>query len=72
MVTAIAEQVELGDGRRMSASQLLQHFLFTPETQYNYVARLSGGERRRLYLCTVLSRAPISWCWTSRRTTWTS
>ena len=44
VVTAIAEQVELGDGRRMSASQLLQHFLFTPETQYNYVARLSGGD----------------------------
>lgn len=58
MVTAIAEQVELGDGRRMSASQLLQHFLFTPETQYNYVARLSGGERRRLYLCTVLMQSP--------------
>ena len=58
VVTAIAEQVELGDGRRMSASQLLQHFLFTPETQYNYVARLSGGERRRLYLCTVLMQSP--------------
>ncbi len=72
VVTAIAEQVELGDGRRMSASQLLQHFLFTPETQYNYVARLSGGERRRLYLCTVLMQSPNSWCWTSRRTTWTS
>lgn len=42
----------------MSASQLLQHFLFTPETQYNYVARLSGGERRRLYLCTVLMQSP--------------
>ena len=58
VVTAIAEQVELGDGRRMSASQFLQHFLFTPETQYNYVARLSGGERRRLYLCTVLMQSP--------------
>ena len=58
VVTAIAEQVELGDGRRMSASQLLQHFLFMPETQYNYVARLSGGERRRLYLCTVLMQSP--------------
>ena len=58
VVTAIAEQVELGDGRRMSASQLLQHFLFTPETQYHYVARLSGGERRRLYLCTVLMQSP--------------
>lgn len=58
VVTAIAEQIELGDGRRMSASQFLQYFLFTPETQYNYVARLSGGERRRLYLCTVLMQGP--------------
>ena len=58
VVTAIAEEIDLGDGRRMSASQFLQHFLFTPETQYNYVARLSGGERRRLYLCTVLMRNP--------------
>lgn len=58
VVTSIAEQVELGDGRRMSASQFLQHFLFTPETQHNYVARLSGGERRRLYLCTVLMQSP--------------
>ena len=58
VVTAIAEQIELGDGRRMSASQFLQYFLFTPETQYNYVARLSGGERRRLYLCTVLMQSP--------------
>lgn len=58
VVSAIAEEIELGDGRRMSASQLLLHFLFTPETQHNFVARLSGGERRRLYLCTVLMRNP--------------
>ena len=58
VVTEIAEQIDLSDGRRMSASQFLQHFLFTPETQYSFVARLSGGERRRLYLCTVLMRNP--------------
>ena len=58
VVTEIAEQIDLGDGRQMSASQFLQYFLFTPETQYNFVARLSGGERRRLYLCTVLMRNP--------------
>ena len=58
VVSEIAEQIELGDGRRLSASQFLQHFLFTPETQYSFVARLSGGERRRLYLCTVLMRNP--------------
>lgn len=58
VVSAIAEEIDLGDGRRMSASQLLLHFLFTPETQHNFVARLSGGERRRLYLCTVLMRNP--------------
>lgn len=58
VVTAIADEVQLGDGRQMSASQFLQHFLFTPETQYNYVSRLSGGERRRLYLCTVLMQSP--------------
>ena len=58
VVTEIAEQIDLGDGRRMSASQFLQHFLFTPETQYSFVARLSGGERQRLYLCTVLMRNP--------------
>ena len=58
VVTEIAEQIDLGDGRRMSGSQLLEHFLFTPETQHSFVARLSGGERRRLYLCTVLMRNP--------------
>lgn len=58
VVAEIAEQIDLGDGRKMSASQFLQYFLFTPETQYNFVARLSGGERRRLYLCTVLMCNP--------------
>jgi len=54
----IAEEVSLGNGKKMSASQFLQHFLFTPETQHNYVYKLSGGERRRLHLCTVLMRNP--------------
>ena len=58
VVTDIAEQIELNDGRRMSASQFLQYFLFPPQTQYDYVSKLSGGERRRLYLCTVLMRNP--------------
>lgn len=58
VVRDIAEVIELGDGRRLTASQLLQHFLFSPETQYNYVEKLSGGERRRLHLCTVLMRNP--------------
>lgn len=58
VVQDIAEEVNLGNGKKMSASQFLQHFLFTPETQYNYVYKLSGGERRRLHLCTVLMRNP--------------
>lgn len=58
VITDIAEVIELGNGKRLTASQFLQHFLFTPETQYNYVYKLSGGERRRLYLCTVLMRNP--------------
>lgn len=57
-VRDIAEEISLGDGRRLSASQFLQHFLFTPETQYNYIYKLSGGEKRRLYLCTVLISNP--------------
>lgn len=57
-VRNIAEEISLGDGRRLSASQFLQHFLFTPETQYNYIYKLSGGEKRRLYLCTVLINNP--------------
>src|SRR5574343_211051 len=58
VVRYIALEVYLGNGKKMSASQLLQHFLFTPETQFNYVYKLSGGEKRRLYLCTVLMRNP--------------
>ena len=58
IVRNIAEYVDMGKSGRISASQLLQHFLFTPEQQYNYVSKLSGGERRRLYLCTVLMRSP--------------
>lgn len=58
VVRDIAEEVNLGNGRKMSASQFLQHFLFAPETQYNYVYKLSGGEKRRLHLCTVLMRNP--------------
>lgn len=58
VVTQIAEHIELGDGRNMTASQFLQYFLFPPEVQHNLVAKLSGGERRRLYLCTVLMKNP--------------
>ena len=58
VVRDIAEYVDLGSGRKLSASQLLQYFLFTNEQQYNYVYKLSGGERRKLYLCTVLMRNP--------------
>jgi ATP-binding cassette subfamily F protein uup len=58
VVRDIAEYIDLGQGRKFSASQLLQHFLFTNEQQYNYVYKLSGGERRKLYLCTVLMRQP--------------
>ena len=58
VVTDIAEYIDLGSGRHLSASQFLQHFMFSPEEQYNYVYKLSGGERRKLYLCTVLMRNP--------------
>jgi len=58
VVRDIAEEVDLGNGKKMSASQFLLHFLFTPETQFNYVYKLSGGEKRRLHLCTVLMRNP--------------
>ena len=58
VITAIADHIELDDGRRMSAGQFLQKFLFTPKTQYSYVGKLSGGEKRRLYLCTILMRSP--------------
>ena len=58
VVRAIAEQVDLGNGEKLGVSQFLNHFLFTPDKQYNYVYKLSGGEKRRLYLCTVLMRNP--------------
>ncbi|MDR0891753.1 MAG: ABC-F family ATP-binding cassette domain-containing protein [Mediterranea sp.] len=58
VVHDIAEVIDVGGGRKLTASQFLQHFLFTPETQHSYVYKLSGGERRRLYLCTVLMRNP--------------
>ena len=57
-VRDVAEYVDLGGGRKLSAMQLLQHFLFSPEQQHNYIYKLSGGERRRLYLCTVLMQNP--------------
>lgn len=58
VVQNIAEVIDLGNGNHLTASQFLQHFLFPPEKQHNYVYRLSGGEKRRLYLCTVLIRNP--------------
>ncbi len=58
VVQSIAEFVDLGDGKKMSVSQFLNYFLFTPDKQHNYVYKLSGGEKRRLYLCTVLMRNP--------------
>lgn len=58
VVQAIAEYVDLGDGRKMGVSQFLNHFLFAPEKQHSFVYKLSGGEKRRLYLCTVLMRNP--------------
>ena len=58
IIKEIAEVVDLGNGNQMSASQFLNYFLFPPETQYNLVEKLSGGEKRRLYLCTVLMRNP--------------
>ena len=57
-VRDIAEYVDMGNGDKLSASQFLQHFLFPPEEQHSYIYKLSGGERRRLYLCTVLMKAP--------------
>ena len=58
VVRDIAEYIDLGGGRHLSAMQFLQHFMFSPKDQQNYVYKLSGGERRRLYLCTVLMRNP--------------
>lgn len=57
-IREIAEEISLGDGRKLSASQFLQHFLFPPEKQHDYIYKLSGGEKRRLHLCTVLMRNP--------------
>ena len=58
VISDIADFIDYGGGKHITASQLLQHFLFTPEQQYDYVYKLSGGERRKLYLCTVLMRNP--------------
>ena len=58
IVRDIAENIDMGGGKHLSASQFLQYFLFTPEQQHNYVYKLSGGERRKLYLCTVLMKNP--------------
>lgn len=58
IITEIADYIDLGGGKHMTASQFLQFFLFTPEEQHNYVYKLSGGEKRKLYLCTVLMRNP--------------
>lgn len=58
IITDIADYIDLGGGRKMTASQFLNYFLFTPEQQQNYVYKLSGGERRKLYLCTVLMKNP--------------
>ena len=58
VVRDIADYIDLGGGRHFTASQFLQYFQFTPEQQYNYVYKLSGGERRKLYLCTVLMQNP--------------
>ena len=58
VITSFADYIDYGGGLHITASQLLQHFLFTPEQQYDYVYNLSGGEQRKLYLCTVLMRNP--------------
>lgn len=58
VITDIAEYIDMGGGKHLSASQFLQYFLFTPEQQHNYVYKLSGGEKRKLYLCTVLMNNP--------------
>ena len=58
VVTNIAEVIDMGDGKHLTASQFLLHFMFPPEKQHNFVYKLSGGEKRRLYLCTVLIKNP--------------
>lgn len=58
VITSIADYIDIGGKKHLSASQFLQYFLFTPEQQHNYVYKLSGGEKRKLYLCTVLMKNP--------------
>lgn len=58
VVQEIAEVIDLGNGNKLTASQFLQHFLFAPEKQHDFIYKLSGGEKRRLYLCTVLIKNP--------------
>ena len=58
VIPSVAEVIELGNVKRLTASQFLQHFLFSPEKQHSYVYKLSGGERRRLYLCMILMKNP--------------
>ena len=58
VVSDISDSIDIGTGRQMTAAQFLQYFLFTPEQQYNYVYKLSGGEKRKLHLCTVLMKNP--------------
>ena len=58
VITDIADYIDMGGGKHLTASQFLQYFLFTPEQQHNYVYKLSGGEKRKLYLCTVLMKNP--------------
>ena len=58
IITDIADYIDLGSGRKMTASQFLNYFMFSPEQQHNYVYKLSGGERRKLYLCTILMKNP--------------
>ena len=58
VIRDIAEEIDLGGGKKLSASQFLQHFMFSPEAQHNYVYKLSGGEKQRLHLCTILIQNP--------------
>lgn len=58
IITDIADYIDLGGGRKMTASQFLNYFMFSPEQQHNFVYKLSGGERRKLYLCTILMKNP--------------
>ena len=58
IITDIADYIDMGGGKHMTASQFLNYFLFSPEEQHNYVYKLSGGEKRKLYLCTVLMKNP--------------